>query len=63
MTWTDKDDDLMRELLKGKKLSETTYCPKYGLGSKTDRSLFLARFCTHAYCPIREAKKAQGETL
>ncbi len=56
MTWTDKDDERVREFCKTIDVGKLTECPKCAMGSQPNE-MILASFCQHSYCPFREWQK------
>lgn len=63
MSWSEQDDDRVRELCKTVDVGKLTKCPKCGMGEGGESEMMLAHFCTHKYCPFRDwadAKKSGG---
>jgi pyruvate formate-lyase activating enzyme-like uncharacterized protein len=61
MTWTQADDDRIRELCKTQDVGAMKACPKCGLGSGGQGEAVLAvGFCQHKYCPVREWRDARA---
>lgn len=58
MTWTEADDDRVKELCKTADVGRMTMCPKCGMGSEPGE-MVLASFCTHRYCPFRDWRLAK----
>jgi hypothetical protein len=59
MSWTEQDDDRVRELCKTLDVGKLTACPKCGMGDGGASEMMLAHFCTHKYCPFREWRHAK----
>lgn len=59
MTWTEADDDRVKELCKTADVGRMTMCPKCGMGSEGFSEMALSPFCTHKYCPFRDWRLAK----
>lgn len=59
MTWTEADDERVKELCKTADVGRMTSCPKCGMGSEGFSEMALTPFCTHKYCPFRDWRLAK----
>lgn len=58
MTWTDADDNRVKEFCKTVDVGKLISCPKCGMGEHEGEMAFTP-FCTHSYCPFREYRFAK----
>jgi hypothetical protein len=61
MTWSDADDDRVRDMCKNADVGKMTMCPKCGMGDGGGLEMTFAHFCVHKYCPFRDWRFAKLE--